>query len=108
VVPRTWSLLKESVHILMQGAPRDIDMDALEKSLGALTGVAAIHDLHVWSMTSGKDVLSLHVVMDGSKRSEQELLAEIEAVVRSVGIHHSTVQIEADDCHEEEPHDHEH
>lgn len=106
VVPRTWSLLKESIHILMQGAPRNIDMDALEKSLAALTGVSAIHDLHVWSMTSGKDVLSLHVVMDGSKRSEQELLAEIETAVRAVGIHHSTVQIEADDCHEEGAHHH--
>jgi cobalt-zinc-cadmium efflux system protein len=106
VVPRTWTLLKESVHILMQGAPPNIDMDALENSLSALPGVAAIHDLHVWSMTSGKDVLSLHVVMDGSKRAEQELLADIETLVRGVGIHHSTVQIEADDCHEDEAHHH--
>ena len=106
VLPRTWTLLKESVHILLQGTPRDVDMDSLEKSLGAIPGVAAIHDLHVWSLTSGKDVLSLHVVKNGLPRTEQELLADIEGVVRAAGIHHSTVQIEAEDCHENEAHPH--
>jgi cobalt-zinc-cadmium efflux system protein len=108
VLPRTWSLLKESVHILLQGAPRNVDMNALESSLKALPGVAAIHDLHVWSLTSGKDVLSIHVVMDAAGRTEQELLGDIETLVRGVGIHHSTVQIEADDCHTEETADHQH
>ena len=97
VLPRTWTLLKESVHILLQGTPRHVDMDTLEKSLGAVSGITAIHDLHVWSLTSGKDVLSLHVVMGGQRRNEQELLADIESVVRSAGIHHSTVQVEAGD-----------
>jgi len=56
--------------------------------------LTAIHDLHVWSLTTGKDVLSVHVVTDGV-REEHEMLSDIQGAVNSFGLHHSTVQIEA-------------
>jgi cobalt-zinc-cadmium efflux system protein len=108
VLPRTWALLKESVNVLLQGAPGHIDMDALEKSILGVQGVEAVHDLHVWSLTSGHDVLSVHVVLDVAQKTERELLAQIEAVVRAAGIHHSTIQIEAQSCRSGEPHAHGH
>ena len=94
VLPRTWVLLKESVNVLLQGVPRGIDMDALETRLETVPGVKEIHDLHVWSLTSGKDVLSAHVVTDGV-RTEQDMLSQLQAVVGAFGVHHSTVQIES-------------
>lgn len=103
VLPRTWVLLKDSVNVLLQGVPRSVDLDAIEKALSAIAGVTAIHDLHVWSLTSGKDVLSVHFVTDGV-REEQEMLSDIQGAVNSFGLHHSTVQIEAQwlECHTSE------
>jgi cobalt-zinc-cadmium efflux system protein len=98
VLPRTWTLLKESVNVLLQGVPRNIDLDKVESQIEAIVGVGAIHDLHVWSLTAGKDVLSAHVVVDASEKTEQQFLTEIDGVIRGLGIHHSTVQIESASC----------
>ena len=98
VLPRTWTLLKESVNVLLQGVPTNINLETIEQGIAGIAGVKAIHDLHVWSLTAGKDVLSAHVVIDVSMKTEQQLLAEIDAVVRGQGIHHSTVQIESESC----------
>lgn len=107
VLPRTWTLLKESVNVLLQGVPTNIDLDKIERGIAGIAGVKAIHDLHVWSLTAGTDVLSAHVVIDVSAKSEQQLLTEIDGVVRGQGIHHSTVQIESEPCKSvEHKHDH--
>lgn len=98
VLPRTWTLLKESMNVLLQGVPTNIDLDKIERGIESVDGVKEVHDLHVWSLTAGKDVLSAHVVVDVSSKSEQQLLTEIDAVIRGEGIHHSTVQIEAARC----------
>lgn len=110
VLPRTWTLLKESVNVLLQGVPTNINLETIEQGIAGIAGVKAIHDLHVWSLTAGKDVLSAHVVIDVSMKTEQQLLAEIDAVVRGQGIHHSTVQIESESCKSDDHdhHDHEH
>jgi len=105
VLPRTWTLLKESVNVLLQGVPRNIDLDKVESQIAAIAGVNTVHDLHVWSLTAGKDVLSAHVVVDASQKNEQQFLSEIDAVIRGLGIHHSTVQIESTSCR---PDDHGH
>ena len=110
VLPRTWTLLKESINVLLQGVPANVDFDRIETAVAGISGVRAIHDFHVWSLTAGKDVLTAHVVVDASRKSEQELLTEIDAVIRAHGIHHSTVQIEAESCravaHDEHRHPH--
>jgi cobalt-zinc-cadmium efflux system protein len=99
VLPRTWILLKESINILLQGVPQGIDLEVIESALRGIDGVNEIHDLHVWSLTSGKNVLSVHVVADLSKRTDQEILAEVDRLVRGFEITHTTIQIEADGFH---------
>ena len=98
VLPRTWTLLKESINVLLQGVPKNVDLDALEQAIEVVSGVGSIHDLHVWSLTSGKDVLQVHVVIEPDA-NEQALLQRIQDVIRAQGIHHSTVQVEAGDCY---------
>lgn len=99
VLPRTWILLKESINILLQGVPKGVDLEAIESALRGIDGVNEIHDLHVWSLTSGKNVLSVHVVADLSRRTDQEILAEMDRLVRGFEITHTTIQIEADGFH---------
>lgn len=102
VLPRTWALLKESINILLQGVPKGIDLEVIESALLAVDDVNKIHDLHVWSLTSGKNVLSVHVVADLSRRTAQEILTEIDGVVHGFSIAHTTIQIEADGFHTQE------
>src|SRR5207248_1754678 len=64
VLPRTWILLKESLNVLMQGVPHGVDLKAVETSLESISGVKELHDLHVWSVTSDRHVLSVHVIVD--------------------------------------------
>lgn len=110
VLPRTWLLLKEAVNILLQGAPKDVDIEALEARLLAVEGVEEVHDLHVWSLTSGKNVLSLHVVADVARRAEQDILSDVDRIVRSFDIPDLTVQVEAEGFHARpgEVHAHDH
>lgn len=102
VLPRTWILLKESINILLQGVPTGIDLEVIESALRGIVGVNEIHDLHVWSLTSGKNVLSVHVVADLSTRTDQEILAEVDRAVRGFEINHTTIQVEADGFHDQE------
>lgn len=99
VVPRTWTLLKESTNILLQGVPEGIELGAVDRALRAIDGVADLHDLHVWSLTSGKHVLSVHVVADLAARDEQEILAKVDRAARAFGIGHTTVQVESQQFH---------
>jgi len=94
VIYSAWRLLAESVWVLMEGAPRHIKVDELETALQELRGVLSVHDLHVWTITSGLDALACHVVTDGA-RPYDELLSAIRHVIHDrFGIDHVTVQIE--------------
>lgn len=96
VLPRTWALLKASINILLQGVPEGIDMDKLDAAIRSIPGVAAIHALHVWGLTSGKAVMSAHIVSDAPTRDEQEILAAVTAIARDdFEISNVTVQVEA-------------
>lgn len=63
ILPRTFGLLKESVDILLEGVPKDVNYDAVEKYISKNPGVDSIHDLHIWSLTSGVNALSGHIIM---------------------------------------------
>lgn len=99
VLPRTWTLLKESINVLLQAVPAGIDIEDLERTLLGAEGVLEVHDLHVWSLTSGKHVLSVHIVADLSVFEEQAILAQVDALVRRLGISDTTIQIEAKHFH---------
>lgn len=94
IVPRTWGLLKQTVHILMEGTPPEIDMTLLERMLKEIPGVIAVHDLHVWTITSGLDSMSCHLVIADMARARETLLAACEAMKAGFGLTHTTIQVE--------------
>ena len=94
IVPRTWSLLKQAVHILLEGTPPEIDLKLLEAKLSAVPGVVAVDDLHVWTITSGLDAMSCHLVVDDMARSAAILTAASVAMRTEFGLTHTTIQIE--------------
>jgi cobalt-zinc-cadmium efflux system protein len=101
VVPRTWTLLKASVNILLEGVPEDVDMDKVKDALLAVPGVLSLHDLHVWSVTSGKSTLTVHLVTQAGMNSERDILPVVrKSVAEGFRIHHITVQCELEPCHQ--------
>jgi cobalt-zinc-cadmium efflux system protein len=98
VIYSSWALLREAVGVLMEGAPKHIDVDDVRDALAGLPGVAGVHDLHVWTITSGREALSAHLVVREEKE-RQAMLPQIRKVLHDrFGIHHVTVQLETDDC----------
>ncbi|AVO61235.1 MULTISPECIES: cation diffusion facilitator family transporter [Pseudomonas] len=109
VLPRTWTLLKESMNVLLQGVPDGIDIDQVEQGIRAIDGVTEVHDLHLWALTSGKNVMSTHLVADLGRRSEQQILAEVtELMHERFDISHVTVQVEQAGFHEQGHEEHVH
>jgi cobalt-zinc-cadmium efflux system protein len=98
VMPRTWILLKESLNILLEGIPKGIELDDIEQTLLAVPGVAAVHDLHVWALTSGKNSLTVHLVLDAQGEEQAVLASACATLAEKFSIHHATVQVEVDPC----------
>lgn len=94
IFPRTWRLLKEAVNVLLESTPKDVDIDLLRKSLEQIRGVKGLHDLHVWSLTSGINAMSAHVVKDDTITQNQLLEALTEEAMTKFKISHTTFQIE--------------
>lgn len=94
IVPRTWILLRQAVHILMEGTPPEIDLSLLDRALRDVPGVVAVHDLHVWTISSGADALSCHLVVDDMTNARPALLAARRAVKEKFNITHVTIQTE--------------
>jgi cobalt-zinc-cadmium efflux system protein len=96
VVYSAWSLLKEATGVLMEGAPAHIDVDEVHEAMADVPGVLEVHDLHVWTITSGMESLSAHVVVE-DHRFDCTVLGEIRAKLHErFGIHHITVQMETE------------
>jgi len=92
----SWGLVKESVHILMEGVPRRVDTKAVEQALLRQPGVCCVYDLHIWSITSERAALSAHVVLVRAEDDRTELLRELnEVLTNEFGISHTTIQIES-------------
>lgn len=99
ILPRTWRLLREAVDVLLEGVPREIDLPEVERAMSESQGVLGAHDLHAWSLTSGKHLLSAHVqVAPGVDRDE--ILKNLKAVLRErFGFDHVTLEIEKQEAH---------
>lgn len=94
IVSRTWGLLKESVEILMESAPREFDLEALTKAFLTADGVVQVHDLHVWTITSGLLAMSCHLTIE-PKADSQAVLDQVNALLaKDFKISHTTIQIE--------------
>lgn len=99
----SWRLLAETVAVLMEHAPGHINVDEVRDALSALDGVTGVHDLHVWTITSGLDSLSAHVTVRADLPAA-ELLSRIRATLRErFGIDHTTVQLEPERFDEHRP-----
>ena len=93
-----WRVTKDAVHVLMEGTPKNVEIDAVIKTIESIPGVNNMHDLHVWSITSGQNALSCHVVVDGtiSIQESQEILRTIEDELEDENIGHATIQMESE------------
>jgi cobalt-zinc-cadmium efflux system protein len=94
ILPRTWKLLREAVEVLLEATPAGIDLDDVRRHLLEAQGVADVHDLHAWTITSGMPVLSAHVVVDDPAASGQVLDRVCECLRGHFDIEHSTIQLE--------------
>ena len=92
-----YRVVRDSVHILMEGTPEGISLVNVEEKLLAHPQVQKIHDLHVWSITSGLNALSCHVVVDGEMNIHESsiLIGSLEQSLLELGIHHATIQVES-------------
>ncbi|MDV3295109.1 MAG: cation diffusion facilitator family transporter [Brachybacterium paraconglomeratum] len=100
VLYSSWSLLKDAVAVLMEGVPGGIDVDEVRDAIIAVPAVQGVHDLHVWSITSGLVALSAHVTVAPADYTPRTLKLIRDALHRRFGINHVTVQLEAEGSRE--------
>jgi len=94
ILPRTWALTRQALRILLEGAPPHIDMKELRAAITAVPGVVEIHDLHVWTITSGMESASGHIVIDPASEYRTVLDAVLTVLRDEYHIDHATIQCE--------------
>lgn len=98
ILPRTWSLLRDAVDVLLQTTPRDVDLAQVRRHILELPDVVGVHDLHAWSLTSGMPVLSAHVVVDDHALDDGGTARLLDALAECLAGHftveHCTFQLE--------------
>ena len=94
VLPRAFSLARSALRILSESSPSHIDVDELRTALCAVEGVTEVHDLHVWTLVPGKDMVTAHLT---SSRNSAHVLDDARAVLTARGLDHATVQVEPPD-----------
>ena len=102
ILPRTLALLKEAVQVLLEGTPPDVDIAALRATMEEEVGVKKVHDLHVWTLTSGVHALSAHAIINEGAAHEKVLTALRHRVTHGFPISHVTVQLEEECCGDHE------
>ncbi|GMV11366.1 MAG: cation transporter [Gemmatimonadota bacterium] len=95
IVRSSWHLVRESVDVLLEATPSHISLGAVRGALSRVEGVSAVHDLHVWTVTSGMVAMSAHAVVP-READHQRVLRDAVAAMREFGILHCTVQIEGE------------
>jgi len=96
ILPRTWALLRQAVNVLLEGAPPHLDVTEIEDALRSAPSVRRVHDLHVWTLTSGREAMSAHVVVEAGAPADR-ILEELHLILHArFGIDHTTIQIETE------------
>ncbi len=99
VLPRTWTLLREAGHVLMEGVPVGINLDEIRAMIAAHPGVESVHDLHVWALGSKEALLTAHIVLKtDATNGETVRIALGEALETKFDVHHATLQMETEPC----------
>lgn len=93
-----WQISRDSVHILMEGAPKELDLLQIAADIGATAGVMGVHDIHLWTITSGVHALTCHIVVSGSCTiaEAEQIQACVEHLLQHQGIVHTTIQVESE------------
>jgi cobalt-zinc-cadmium efflux system protein len=98
ILPRTWRLLKEAIDVLLEASPKGIDLDEIRRHMVAVPGTREVHDLHVWTITSGLPVFSAHIVVDPEiiERGQSAIMLDrLQECLRGhFDVDHSTFQLE--------------
>jgi len=105
IMAGAWRLVKESVNVLLEAAPAHIALDAVRTKLEGLDGVESVHDLHVWTVTSGMVAMSAHAIVRESN-CHQRVLDEAHDLLGGMGIQHVTIQLECEEMSGRELHLH--
>jgi len=105
IIRGAWNLVRESVDVLLESAPAHCPPGAVRAQLEAIPGIESVHDLHIWSVSSGMVAMSAHAVVREPER-HQHVLEHIHDAMRLFGIEHVTVQLERDSMAEREKHPH--
>ncbi len=98
VVVGTWSLFRQSLHLLFDGVPEHIDLPEVLAALRNVPGVASVHDLHIWAMSTAEQSLTAHLVASGERGNNDILQAAQQVLRERFGITHVTLQIEIENC----------
>ena len=101
VLPRTWTLLRDTTHILLQGVPRGIDLDEVRASIAEVAGVAGTHDLHLWSVAGDDKSLTVHVALNEGADAHAVRVAISTMLIERFTIEHATIQTEETPCSDE-------
>jgi cobalt-zinc-cadmium efflux system protein len=106
VVFGAWRLVRDAVDVLLEAAPSHVSPEAVRRQIEAIPGVESVHDLHIWTVSSGMVAMSAHLVVPEAER-HQHVLEHVHDAMRLFGIDHVTVQLERSDMYERERHLHE-
>lgn len=99
VLPRTWRLMSQAVHMLMQGVPEGLELATVDGALREIKGVRELHNLHIWALGSTQTVLTTHLVYDETEIDAEALRQEATRMLRDrFDVHQSTIQIESSAC----------
>ena len=104
ILPRTWRLMGDAVGVLLEGTPADVNLAELRRALLGLDDVQDVHDLHVWTLTSGVNALSVHLVADPQSSVGGILTRARRCVTHEFKITHVTIQVEPPGWHCDGPH----
>lgn len=98
-----WTLVGEAIDVLMEGVPAHVELGALQAALEGIDGIAEVHDLHVWTLTTGRHALSAHAVVTGAREHDAVLDALTEICRARFRIEHVTIQVEGRNRRDSEP-----
>jgi cobalt-zinc-cadmium efflux system protein len=98
IIPRTIKMLKDTAHVLMEGAPSEINPEVVQQEMLKVPGVVKVHDVHLWTLTSGVHSVTGHVCVEDPKQGIR-IMSEIRRMLKDqYGIAHATIQIEDQEC----------
>lgn len=98
ILPRTWSLLRDTINVLLEGVPRGIDLGEIRRTIAAEAGVCDVHDLHVWSMSTSDVNGSVHIAIEEGADPEQVRRDVSRLLEERFAIGHATIQVEREAC----------